>query len=101
MTIMSRATVRVGIEVERYDSKWIPLEYRMFWCKQRADGNLVDWANEEVGLFTVRNDPFNLMNRMKVGERRRYWVRMTITSTRDYWGEYDSDIEIHKFKRAK
>ncbi len=41
----------------RRDSGWIPLECRMFWCKQRADHALVDWANEEVGLLTVRGDP--------------------------------------------
>lgn len=101
MTLQSVGVVTVGIEVERFDSKWIPLEYRMFWCKQRADVNLVDWAREEVGLLTARNDPFNVLKRMQVGERRRYWVRMRMESHRDYWGEYDSCVEFLKVKRAR
>jgi hypothetical protein len=101
MSLQSAAIVTVGVQVERFDSKWIPLEYRMFWCKQQADGNLVDWAREEVGLLGVRKFPVDLVKRMQVGERRRYWVRMRMESHRDYWGEYDSCVEFLKVKRAR
>ena len=100
MALMSSGTVTVGIEVERRDSEWIPLEYRMFWCKQCADHALVNWANEEVGLLTVRGDPFNMMKHPP-GTRRRYWVRMLMNSHRDYWGEWGSEVEFLKVKRAK
>ena len=100
MALTSSMTVTVGIEVGRRDSGWIPLEYRMFWCKQRADHALVDWANEEVGLLTVRGDPFNMMKHPP-GTRRRYWVRMLMESHRDYWGEWDSEVEFLKVRRAK
>lgn len=100
MALISSRTVTVGIEVERQDSEWIPLEYRMFWCKQRADHGAVDWAREEVGLLSIRGDPFNLMKH-PVGTRRRYWVRMLMESHQDYWGEWDSEVEFLKVKRAK
>jgi hypothetical protein len=101
MTLRSVGYVTVGIEVERRDSKWIPLEYRMFWCKQRADFALVDWARDEVGLLTVRGDLFKVQKRMQVGERRRYWVRMRMESHCDYWGEWDTCVEFLKVKRAR
>lgn len=98
---MSVGHVTVGIEVERRDSEVIPLEYRMFHCRQRGNPGLVDWANEEVGLLTVRGDPFNLEKRLPIGARRRYWVRMRMESHCDYWGEWDSDVEFLKVKRAR
>jgi hypothetical protein len=101
---MSSATVRVGVLVERQDSKYTPFHHSMFYCRQMQPGDgrrvpLADWANEEVSFFGIRN--ILKPSSMKVGETRRYWVHMTMSSHRDYWGEYDSDVEIHSIKRAK
>lgn len=97
--------VRVGVLVERFDSKWIPFEYSMFWCQQRDQGNekycpIAEWAAEEVNMLTERIG-LPGQHKMKVGETRRYWVKMRMSSYRDYWGEYDSKVEILKCRRAK
>lgn len=92
-----RATV--GIVVERRDSKWIPFEYRMFHCRQR-NPNTWDWANSLVGMLGVLGG-LPGEEKMKVGEVRRYWVRMSMHAWSDYWGEWDEDVEILKIRRAK
>lgn len=85
MTIVANEVLRLGVLVERTDSKWIPFEYRMFHCRQRDPGDTVrrpiaEWAQEEVHLMPEHG--FNqLFKRMKVGE-------------------YDSDMTPLKIKRA-
>lgn len=101
---MSRVTVRVGVLVERQDSELIPFEYSMFYCRQRDQGDIEschisEWAQQEVDMLSVRK--CFRPRYMKVGETRRYWIHMTMSSHCDYWGEWDSDIEIHSIKRAK
>ena len=91
--------IRVGIEVTRYDSKWIPFEYRMFYCKQQ-DTHIWDWANESTGLLGVLGGVPG-EHKMQVGEVRKYWVHGTLTYSTDYWGESDQDFEMISVKRVK
>lgn len=98
MTCIGSEIVTIGVHVERFDSEWIPLRYRMFWCKQR-NVNVQEWAAVEVDLLSVHGF-IPAVNRMKVGETRRYWVRMLISAYRDYWGEHDTEVEILKVRRA-
>lgn len=103
--IHSIRTVRVGILVEREDSKWLPFRYTMFHCRSRDMGDerhvpLCDWAAEEVNLLEVRAG-LPGQNKIPVGCSARYWVQMKMTHTSDYWGEHDTDVEILKCRRIK
>jgi len=91
------AVVTVGIQVRRTDSKWIPFEHRMFYCKQK-DVYDRDWASEEVSLLSVLGGVPG-QHKMKIDESRRYWATIRLICTRDYWGEYDYDVEFLKVKR--
>lgn len=98
-------TVRVGVEVTRHDSEWIPFEYRMFHCRSKDKGDtkfvpLSDWAAEEVHLLSTRPG-LPGQNKIPVGGSARFWVQMRMESHRDYWGEYDSAVEILKSRRIK
>lgn len=95
---MGYANVRIGIIVERFDSKIIPFEYNMFHIRSCSDPMLVEWANEEVGLLIFRG--VICPQSMKVGERRRYWVHMEMRSYQSWEGEWNSDIEFLSVKRA-
>lgn len=105
MSSYHSATVRVGVLVERHNSKCKPFDYRMFFCRQRdnpKENNFVaEWAKEEVNLLSIRSLRLPGQKKMKVGEVRRYWVRMTMHWCCDYWGEWDSDVEIISAKRVK
>lgn len=95
--MLNYATVRIGVIVTRYDSDYSPFEHEMFYIRQN-DEMIVEWAREEVGLFCVRNilRPYS----MKVGEQRRYWVHMSMSSYCDYYGDWDTDVEFHSCRRA-
>lgn len=98
-------TVRVGIQVERTESKYSPFRYRMFHCRQRDRGDathypIAVWAYDEVDMFSIRAG-LPGQQKLKVGETARYWVQMEMTHTSDYWGEHDTDIEILKCRRIK
>lgn len=95
--------VRVGVKVERNDSAWLPFTYSMFWCKQKdvSPSNMVrEWAGNEVEMLSM-GAVLPGQRKMGVGEVRRYWIKMRLSSYRDYWGEYDSSVEILKCRRAK
>lgn len=94
-----KTKVTVGIEVTRFDSEYVPFEYRMFWCKQRTY-NIVDWASEEVHLLAGHGG-LPGVHKMQVGESRRYWVKMILDSYRDYWGEYYSNVTLLRVKRSR
>lgn len=99
------AVVRVGILVERTDSKIIPFEYSMFHCRSRDKGDkkyvpLSEWAADEVGLLSVRPG-LPGQNKIPVGGSARYWVQMRMSAYRDYWGEWDSEVEILKCRKIK
>lgn len=99
--MIKTAIVTVGIEVERqHDKSWRPLKCRMFWCKQKSDPYLIEWAREEVDL--LGNAILPGTKNMRVGERRRFWVRMLMSSYHCYWDdELSSEVQILKAKRAK
>lgn len=94
---MKSATVRIGITVERVDSKYIPFDYTMFYCRSR-DPMVSDWASEEVGLLSVRKIMLPGIKKMKVGETKRFWVHARLEAYQDYWGECDSDFIPLKIK---
>ena len=98
---MSRkiALVRVGILVERHDSKLIPFTHKMFYLRQRSDSGVADWAQESVGLLGVLGGVPGEQS-MKVGERWRYWAHIRLIFWQDYWGECDQDVEFLSCKRA-
>lgn len=104
MTLIATTVVRVGVLVERTASEYRPFVYRMFFCRQRDPGTptlcpIADWAREEVSCMPYHG--FNaLFRRMNVGERRRYWMHLRLECTRDYWGDYDTDVEPLSIKRA-
>lgn len=104
MTIIATQISRIGFTVERFDSKWIPFEFRMFYCRQPNDlKNQIyyhDWARECVSLMPQfgLNDTFE---KMEIGDRRRYWAHVRLDCHQDYWGECDYDMEILKLKRIK
>lgn len=55
MLLLSR-TVRVGIEVTRFDSEWLPVCFRMFHCRSKDKGDrthypLSEWAAAEIDFF--------------------------------------------------
>ena len=93
------ANVRVGILVQRHDSKWIPFTHEMFYCKQKEDG-LVDWAQESVGLLGVLGG-LPGEDKMQIGESRKYWVHATLTYNTDYWGDDDQNMIIISMRRIK
>lgn len=99
------ATVRVGILVERMESKIIPFEYSMFYCRSRDQGDerhvpLSNWAADEVNLLSVRSG-LPGQNKIPVGGSARYWVHMRMSAYCDYWGEWDSDVEVIKCRKIK
>lgn len=58
-----------------------------------------EWAKDEVSGMSYHGFD-KVFKRMKVGERRRYWMHIRITCYRDYWGEYDSGMRLLNIKRA-
>ena len=101
----SIAYVRIGLLVERHDSEYQPFTYRQFYCRQKDKGNAryvppSEWSKEEVSNLPYHGTN-RLFRRMKVGERRRYWVHARITGWQDYWGEYDSSFEVLSMRRCK
>jgi len=96
MTLIYTKNVRVGVEVERHDSKWIPFTYRMFYC--RTNDRDADWVKEEAEAMTSYNNKFR---KLKVGERRRYWMHLCIDGYKDYWDDYCSSVGIISMKRAR
>ena len=100
------AFVRVGIQVTRQDSEWIPFEYRMFWCKQQGqheDPRYIsdaEWAQEMVGMLNVLGGVPGEY-KMKVGESRRYWATLRLSAWSDSMGEWDENVEFLKVRRAK
>lgn len=97
---MSSKTVRVGILVERYESKYNQFRYYMFHCRQRDNGDGVhvatrDWIAEAVSCM---GDLTESQYDIPVGGSRRYWVHMTVEGWFDYLGEYDEDITLHSVK---
>ena len=92
---MSSAVVTVGVRVEN-QSEYQSLHQAMFHCRQR-DRRTVDWAREAITYMP----PLVEQNRLKLGEVRRYWVRLEIIGSFDYFGEYDEEVRILKIRRAK
>lgn len=103
--IHSIRIARVGILVEKQDSKYIPYTSTMFHCRQRDPGDakhcpLSDWAADEVSMLGYFHE-LPGWRKLKVGETARYWVHMRMTHTSDYWGEHDTSVEILKCRRIK
>ena len=88
--------LRIGLQVERLDSKYNPFKYACFYCKQVARRNFI---NDEVDLFSSYGFDW-LFKNMKVGEVRKYWVHGTL-SYQSYEGEWDSDFELISIKGGK
>jgi hypothetical protein len=104
MTLVTSQISRIGFTVERFDSQWVPFEYRMFYCRQPNDLERSiyyrEWASDCVGLMSQFG--FNyIFRKMKVGERRRYFAHAEFSHYQDYWGESDYDMEILKMRRVK
>lgn len=103
--IQGMRKVRVGILVERQESKIIPFTYSMFYCRSQDMGDekhvpLSEWAASEVDLLSVRSG-LPGQNKIPVGGSARYWVHMRMLHYMDYWGEHDTDVEILKCRRIK
>jgi hypothetical protein len=94
----SRVTVRVGIEVTRNNSKWVPYDYRMFHCRQK-DYKLQDWA-ESVVWIMGQFGGIPGVKKIGIDETRRYWVYIDLTGYKNYLGEYEDEITIIKATRA-
>ena len=102
---MSYAKVRVGILVERHDSKWRPFSYSMFHCRSRDRGDakycsISDWMNETISCFPYAGE-LPGVKKIPVGGSRRYWVHLSVERSFDYWGEYDENVEILKVRPCK
>lgn len=103
MSVVAINTVRVGIEVTRNDSEWSQADYRMFWCRQKdkaPDQYVWSWAQECVSCLPYHGHLPGVLA-LPIGTTARYWVTMVLTGTRDYWGEYDDEVEILKCRRIK
>lgn len=105
MTLLATRTVRVGIIVEKSGDDWLPFDFRMFHCRSKDKGDrthcpLSEWAATEIG-FLSSSKSLPGLSKLKVGEVARYWVHLRLGHSRDYWGEYDSEIKILKCRRIK
>jgi hypothetical protein len=105
MTIVSRATVRVGVLVERYDADFLEFSYTMFYCRSKDKGDdthcpLSEWVREEISSLDYHGG-FPGQEKIPVGGRARYWAQLRVTCTRDYFGDFDSNVEIIKCRRIR
>lgn len=101
MSVVAIDTVRVGIVVERSSSTWVPFEYRMFFCRQKdvpPNNCVAEWASDVISCMSGEVLPG--VGKLRVGERKRFWVTLLLTGTRDYWGEYDDEYEVIKCRPA-
>ncbi len=103
MSIVAISIVRIGVEVTRNDSKWVPFDYRLFHCRQGdhpPDNCVRSWAEGAVELLGVCGG-LPGQGKLKVGDSARYWATLRLIGTRDYWGEYDDEIEVIKCRRIR
>lgn len=95
--LVARHTLRVGILVAAdLDGE---LECSMFHCRS-SDYQLRDWAGGLIAELDRHDTPPG-HNKIKPGETRRYWAKIELRGYQDYWGEYDDEIEILEYWRAK
>jgi len=84
-------TTTFEVEVERFDSKYIPFRYRLVNTKSKGTDHEQDWLQETVDLLSQygMDDTFRKMN---VGDRWKFRVRGTVELCQDHWGEWDGDF---------
>lgn len=103
MSVVAEVTVRVGIEVTRNFSRWVPYDHRLFYCRSNDRGDektlpVRDWVSYE--LAEICECLLDESRKIPLGGSRRYWVQLRVSSIRDYWGEYDSEVVPLKCKPA-
>jgi hypothetical protein len=92
MSIVGTMTKTFEVEVERFDSEWVPFRYRLVHVRQTNTYGESDWLNIGVDLF-AQFGMNHVFKNMKVGDRWKFRVRGTFTASRDYWGEYDEGFQ--------
>ena len=103
--IHSVVTVRVGIEVIRNDSEWLPFTYRMFHCRSKDCGDDKHCSNSEWAADSISNwhsgEHLPGLLKLQIDQSARYWTQLRLTHHSDYWGEHDTEIEVLKCRRIK
>lgn len=89
-------TITIGVRITREtDSRLGPCyDCRIFWTKHRMLGPDRDWADNEVQVLR-----FPAMEKMRVGEIRRYKIKMTLWAQQYDWEEWDVGVNLLRIKR--
>jgi hypothetical protein len=104
MTVVSSAVVRVGVLVEKFGEKPVESRFTVFYCRSKDKGDAThcpvsEWVGDEINYLMRYYGGFSGHDKIPVGGRARYWAQLRLTCTRDYWGDFDSEVEVIKCRR--
>lgn len=88
--------ITIGVKVTRFSDNAFGRYFhcRIFWHKRKLEWNIEDWADNEVADMR-----FRAMDKIKVGETRRYKVDLLLWAHRIDFEEWDGGAHILRVKR--
>jgi hypothetical protein len=95
--IVGSASGKAVLVIDRLDSKYVPFSVQA--CIESCSGGDRDYVTNDFECLDTQSLPVpDAARKLKVGQRVVVRVVYEITYTRDYWGEYDVELEYLKQK---
>lgn len=100
-TVTGRIAGKALLVIDKQDSRYIPYVVRPLILTPYARKEGENWAHEGAqedieACFISGHIQIGAMKRMAVGDRIRLAVTYELIYSRDYWGEHDVDLELHR-----